>query len=212
MRRIHTLVLALVAAAVPLACSAQDAPVRFKENVHYKQVRDPQDVTVDGKVQVAEVFWYGCSHCYRFDPIVEKWKNENADRIEFVRLPSSLGREQAKAHSRAYYTAEALGVLDQVHLAMFRAIHERGRSLYSVDEIAKVFEDAADIDRATFEKTFKSFGVESRVQRAEALIRSYGIPSVPTLVVDGTYWTNGRYAGNFQGMTEVADFLVAQQR
>lgn len=210
-RRSFSAALLAAAVTVPLACSAQDGPLRYAEGTHYKQVRQSADPkTADGAVQVAEVFWYGCNHCYRFDPIVESWKAELGSNVEFVRIPTSLGRNQALNHSRAYYTAEALDVLDVVHPKMFEAIHRDGKTLYSEDQIAEIFADAG-VDADKFSKMFNSFTVESRVKRAEQLVRQYGIPSVPSLVIDGQYWTNGRYAGGFEDMLDVADFLVVKQ-
>lgn len=205
---------ALIAAAVtaPLACSAQDGPLRYTEGTHYQAVRQAANPETSGDtVQVAEVFWYGCNHCFRFDPIIEQWKADLGSNVEFVRIPTSLGRNQALNHSRAYYTAEALGVLDQVHTKIFEAIHRDGKTLYSEDQIAELFEDAG-VDRERFTKMFNSFTVESRVKRAEQLVRQYGIPSVPSLVIDGQYWTNGRFAGGFEEMLDVADFLAVKQR
>ena len=210
--RIRAGALALASfALLPLACSAQDGPLRYQENQHYKRVNQAESVSDAGTVQVAEVFWYGCSHCYRFDPIVHRWEADIPADVEFVRIPTSLGRKQALNHSRAYYTAEALDVLDKVHPALFKAIHQDGKSLYSVDQIAEVFEDQG-VDRKTFDNTFTSFSVENKVRRAEKLVRQFGVTGVPAIVVDGEYMTSARYAGGFQEMLDVADFLVVKQR
>lgn len=202
--------LILAAIATPLACSAQDGPLKYREGTHYVQVRNPEaPTTSEGKVQVAEVFWYGCSHCYRFDPTVEHWLEDLPEHIEFVRIPTALGRPQNLMHSRAYYTAEVLGVLPDVHDKIFKAIHVQKKSLLTEAQIAEVFADAG-VDKDKFSQTFNSFGVDSRVKRAEALVRQWGIPSVPTVVVDGTWQTNGRYAGSNKDALDVAEFLAAK--
>ena len=204
--------LAVIAAAIatPLACSAQEGPLKYQEGTHYLKVSQPEKPnTKAGKVQVAEVFSYSCGHCFRFDPTVDKWKaDEMADNVEFVRVPTALGRPQNLMHSRAYYTAEILDVLPQVHPAIFKAIHVDKKSLYDEDQIAELFEDAG-VDADTFKQTFNSFGVESRVKRAEATVRQWAVRSVPTVVVDGTYWTHGRTAGSNAKALEVANFLAA---
>ena len=205
--------LAVIATAIatPLACSAQDGPLKFQEGTHYQKVSQPEKPnTKSGKVQVAEVFSYSCGHCFRFDPTVDKWKaDKKADNVEFIRVPTALGRPQNLMHSRAYYTAEILDVLPQVHPAIFKAIHVDKKSLYDEGQIAELFEEAG-IDEDTFKQTFNSFGVESRVKRAEATVRQWAVRSVPTVVVDGTYWTNGRTAGSNAKALDVADFLAAR--
>lgn len=204
--------LAVIATAIatPLACSAQDGPLKYQEGTHYLKVNQAEKPKTDaGKVQVAEVFSYSCNHCFRFDPAVEKWKADDmADNVEFIRVPTSLGRPQNLMHSRAYYTAEILDVLPQVHAAIFKAIHVDRKSLYEEAQIAKLFADAG-IDEDTFKQTFNSFGVESRVKRAEATVRQWAVRSVPTMVVDGTWWINGRTAGSNTEALEVANFLAA---
>ena len=207
--------LAVIATAIatPLACSAQDGPLKYQEGTHYLKVNNAEKPNTDaGKVQVAEVFSYSCGHCFRFDPTVEKWKADDmADNIEFVRVPTALGNPQNLMHSRAYYTAEILDVLPQVHEAIFKAIHVNKKSLYTEGQIAELFADAG-IDKETFTQTFNSFGVDSRVKRAEATARQWGVRSVPTVVVDGTYWVNGRTAGSNSKALEVANFLAARAK
>ncbi|WP_348673158.1 thiol:disulfide interchange protein DsbA/DsbL [uncultured Abyssibacter sp.] len=203
---------ALVAiATLPLACSAQDGPLRYHEGQHYKSVPQPEALGDSDTIQVAEVFWYGCNHCYRFDPMVHDWEADLAGDVEFIRVPTSLGRDQALNHSRAYYTAEALDVLDKVHPAIFKAIHQEGKSLYSKEQIAEVFEDQG-VDREKFDATFNSFAVENKVRRAEKLVRQFGVTGVPAIVVNGRYMTSGRYAGGFDDMLKVTDFLITKER
>ena len=211
-QRLLASAIALVSiATLPLACSAQDGPLRYHEGQHYKAVPQPESLGDADTVQVAEVFWYGCSPCNHFDPVIHKWEQDLPADVEFIRIPTSLGRKQALDHSRAYYTAEALGVLDKVHPALFQAIHKDGKSLYSKDQIAEVFEEQG-VDREKFDATFNSFAVENKVRRAEKLVRQFGITGVPALVINGQYTTSGRYAGGFEDMLKVTDFLIVKER
>lgn len=193
------------------ACSAE-APKKpqhqYELGKHYKPVRKAQPALPAGKKLIAEVFWYGCGHCYSFDPYIAKWeKTKKADDVEFVRIPASLGRPEGIMHSRMYYTAEVLGLTHEMHETIFRRIHDNKERLSSESEIQRLFE-AYGVDKKTFEQTFKGFAVDNLVRRAEQKIREFGISSVPTLVVNDKVWTNGRFSGGFQQMIDVADALV----
>ncbi len=203
--------IALIALLLPLACSAADEPAAtFKLKEHYMPARMPQIDPNPEQTDVVEVFWYGCGHCYKFDPLIENWvKNRKPASVNFTRMPSSLGRPQGLLHSKAYYTAEALGVLDEMHHALFDALHRQRRPLNTPQDIQALFVENG-VNPETFNSTFNSFIVDSKVQQAEATIRGLGITSVPTLVVDNTYWTGGPQAGGFSGMLEVVDFLIAR--
>ena len=98
-----------------------------------------------------------------------------------------------------------------MHPALFQAIHKDGKSLYSKDQIAEVFEEQG-VDREKFDATFNSFAVENKVRRAEKLVRQFGITGVPALVINGQYTTSGRYAGGFEDMLKVTDFLIVKER
>lgn len=211
--RMLTRLLALSLALTPLACTADsDASSRFEAGRHYQLVRKAQPPAEDGRIEVAEIFWYGCPHCFSFDPYIERWKRSAPADVRFVRIPTSLGREAGILHSKAYYTAESLGVLDTFHPLMFAEIHERRQPMASADAIARVFEKIG-VPRDQFEANFHGFAVDSRVRRAEALVRDYGVTSVPSVVVDGRWWTNATLAGgSYEKLLEVVDHLVVKAR
>ncbi len=203
--------LIVACAALPIACSAaEEAKYRYKE--HYQPSRSAISDPNPSQPDVFEIFWYGCPHCYHFDPLVETWKGGKADDVNFQRLPFSLGRPQGLLHSRAFYTAESLGILDKMHPILFAAIHEKRNPLASEAAIQKVFVDEGGVMPDVFSETFNSFAVESKVQQAVATIRKLGLNSVPAMSVDLKYWTGGREAGGFQGMLDVVDFLTEQSR
>jgi len=184
-------------------------PAAFIEGTHFKEVRKAEPS--EGKITVTEVFWYGCPHCYAFDPSVEEWKEDLAEDVEFERLPTALGRASGRIHVKAYFTAQALGVAESVHKAMFAAIHEKGQRLTSEAEISKVFE-AVGVPPEDFTKAFNSFSVEGSTRRAERRIADLGIHSVPTVVVDGRWEVGAAMAGSFPTMIRIIDFLVAKAR
>ena len=105
-----------------IACSAQDAAT-FTEGKEYKKVREVQAPADPKRIEVAEFFWYGCPHCYAFDPTIEAWSKKRAGDVDFVRVPSTLGRKEGVMHAKAFYAAEAL--TQQTGLAVEVAVIDR---------------------------------------------------------------------------------------
>ena len=136
-----------------------------------------------GKVEVVEVFWYGCAHCFQLDPAIESWKNKNKQPfVEFVRVPA-MWNDTLRMHARLYYTAEALGKLDELHSTIFREIHVNNDPLSTVEQMTGFFKKHG-VSPEEFQKTFASFAVESKLQRADFLNRRFGIDSVPQVAVN----------------------------
>ncbi len=197
----------LALSLTPLACSAQ-ATGNYTEGKEYKKVREvvaPADLK---KVTVEEFFWYGCPHCFHADPIIEAWKVKKPVEVDFQRVPNTLGSPVGELHMRAFYIAEALGVSDKIHKPLFAAIHERHQPMNTPDQVKALFEKEAGVSPADFDKNTSSFMVDSRMRRAQQLAMSYGITSVPTLVVGGKYTTSATMAGSPEKAMQVVDFLV----
>ena len=161
-------------------------------------------------VQVTEFFWYGCPHCYRFAPHVERWLENKPADVEFRHMPAVFAPSW-EIHGRAFYAAKVLGVLDQFHMPMFRAMHEEGRRFGTTEEIGE-FVASLGIDRKKFVDTMDSFAVDSRMRRAKSLQQTYGIAGTPSVVIDGRYVTSGSEAGSFERMIEIINERVAAVR
>lgn len=162
-----------------------------------------------GKVEVLEVFWYGCPHCYRFQPYVERWLEDNRDNISYIRLPAVLNKSWA-IHTRAYYTAQALGVLEAIHQPLFEAIHKHRRPLNN-DETLMAFFEEHGVDNKAFRKAFYSFSVSGKVKQAEELTRRYQVSGTPAVIIDNQYYTGPRQAqGSYEELLNIVDFLVAK--
>ncbi len=192
----------------------------YVEGKDYIRLETPVRTDDPSKIEVAEVFWYGCSHCYKFEPLVTTWKAAAKEDINFVgvpamwRQPAAFGDKKPndmELHARAFYTAKALGVLDKVQQPMFEALHSNPRSLSSEAALSALFADIG-VDRETFLKTFNSFGVKSQVMQAFARIRGYKVGGTPEMVVDGTYRVSGTTAGSNPEMLKVVDYLVDKIR
>jgi len=148
----------------------------------------PDAAAPAGKIEVIEFFMPECFPCYAFEPELSRWEAAAPSDVVLTRVPAMFN-PLAELHARAYYTAEALGKLDAIRAEIYDEIHVRGNSLGSRDEVADFF-GRFGVDRATFEATFDSSGVDARLQRAAALGREYSVSATPTIVVAGRYSTN----------------------
>jgi thiol:disulfide interchange protein DsbA len=187
-------------------------PSQFKEGVHYKKLVPAQPTGVSpGKVEVVEVFWYGCPHCFALDPALETWrKQEKPSYVEFVRIPA-IWNDTLRMHARVFYTAEALGKLEELHTAIFQEINVNHDMLNSAEKIAAFF-TSHGVSAQDFQKAFSSFAVESKLQRAEFLNQRYRVESVPVFVVNGKYTTDIGMAGGPKQLISVISDLVARER
>jgi protein dithiol oxidoreductase (disulfide-forming) len=191
----------------PLAIAA-DPP--FTEGVHYQTVNQPlPTLAAPGQVEVVEMFWYGCPHCYRFEPLLEKWVENKPDQVAFMRVPAVF-RDSWLLHGQAFYAAQVLGVLDKIHQPLFDAMHQENRRFQTKEELADFFATQG-VSKEEFLATFESFAVQGKIQQAVAVTRNSGITGVPAMIVNGKYRTDATSAGSFEGMLEVVDYLVAEE-
>ena len=199
---LRRLLLMVLACALPLAVIAAEAPsVPFKEGQDYARLANPVPVATPGKTEVVEMFWYGCPHCYDLEPSTQAWLKRKPDNVAFVRIAVSFGASWEPG-ARAYYAAEALGVLDKLHQPLFEAYHQR-RPLGDVDALA-AFAAEHGVDAEAFRKAYTSFQTETQLRRGNQLAQRYGIRGVPAVIVNGTYEIRS------PKVFEVVDFLVAQ--
>lgn len=177
---------------------------------HYVVLDAPVRTSDATKIEVTEVFWYGCGHCYAFEPMLEKWRKTLPADVVLLRSPA-IWHPTMELHARAFYTAKALDVLDVIHPALFDAMTVGKDKLATEDDIKKIF-TAHGVDGDTFSKMFNSFGVGSAVGQADARQRGYKISGTPELVVEGKYRVSASNAGGHQAMLDVVDYLIATER
>lgn len=190
-----------------VACAEGPA---YKADVHYEVLEQPVQTIDPKKIEVTEVFWYGCGHCFRFEPMLHQWTGKLADDVVFRQSPA-MWNEAMAVHARAFYVAQALKVLDKVHQPLFNALNIEGKRLTTEDQVAEFFAGHG-VDRDTFMKAYKSFGVTGQVKQADARARAYNITGTPEIVVNGKYRVSARMAGGQAQMLKVADFLIQQER
>lgn len=193
-----------------LATALITGPAAAQQGYSVLNNPQPTDSTGDA-VQVREFFSYGCPHCADFEPVLSDWVAENEGRVDLVHTPITFGRDSWAVLARAYYAADALGILDQTHRAMFDAIHEEGRQFESHADVAAFYASVADVSEAEVMDALNSFAVSSSLNRAERLAGAYGVRGTPSLGVAGQYLVDVRQAGGQRGMLDVADSLVADE-
>jgi thiol:disulfide interchange protein DsbA len=193
---------------------------------NYDLLPQPQATSVPaGKVEVMEVFSYGCPACNSFRPTMKRLKASLPANAKLVYLPASWHEEEDwPMFQRAYLTAQSLGVADKAHEAMFDAIWTSGelgvlnpdnprqlkQVLPSIEDAARFYQRVTGVNAATFIATSKSFGVSLKIRRADTQISTMRVPSTPTLVVNGKYLVNNNGLTGEQ-IIELVKFLVAKE-
>jgi protein dithiol oxidoreductase (disulfide-forming) len=193
---------ALLASGATLARS-------FTAGIDYRQLIPRVDTGLpEGRIQVVEVFWYGCPHCYTFEPLVDAWRKDLPEHVEFSHMPAAFNDLWA-LHARVYYAAVQMDVLDQVHQPFFDAIHAQGRNMRSESAILR-FIDQRGLDADAFRDTMRSPEVSEAVSEAGLLIQAFQIEGVPSMVVDGRAMVSAGMSGSHEGMLRVVDHLIEQ--
>lgn len=202
----HLLISALVLMLLPFQASAE----QWQEGTHYQRLSTPVGTENRDKIEVAEVFWYGCPACHSFQPLITPWAEKLPEDVALVHLPATL-RGDWEVHAQAHYTARALDVLDKVHADLFEALAGERRPLNSKEKLAEFFAKRG-VDKEEFNKAWDSFGINSMMQRASSRVRGARVSGTPSLIVNGRYLITVRGAGGHGNMLEVADFLIEKER
>jgi thiol:disulfide interchange protein DsbA len=213
------LLAALLAVSWSLTACARDpqpALSQWKAGTNYQLLAAPQPTSVAaGRVEVDEVFWYGCGHCYALDPALETWKTQKPAYIDFVRIPVIWGQAH-RQHAKLYYTLQALHRPD-LHTQVFDAIHQHGTPLSSRDDLEAraqqlAFLESKGVTEKEFNAAYDSMTVAVNMQRAEQLTKNYAIANVPTLIVSGKYSTSVGEAGGTEQLLSLINDLAASEK
>ena len=192
--------------------SQQAATPQFEAGKHYVVLTPAQPTsTPAGKVEVAEIFMFGCPGCFAFEPYIQAWLESKPDYINFVRVPAQWsGHPESPIHARAYYTAEALGKLGEFEEDFFNEVH-KNRNLLDTEAKLAAFFAAHGVDEAAFKSTFNSFAVNAKLKRADELVERYRVQSTPSVIINGKYQTVGRMAGTVEAWFAIIDDLAARE-
>jgi thiol:disulfide interchange protein DsbA len=185
-------------------------PIKVEEGFDYRVLPIAQPIDAKGKVEVIEFFWYGCPHCYEFEPELKGWiKRQNKD-VVFKKVPIAF-REELMPHSQLFYALEALGKGDTLNDKVMFAMHRENKRLLNENEIAD-WVAAQGVDRNAFLAAYRSFAVLSKARAANQLGNAYRIDGVPTVAVQGKYITSPSIAGSRAKAVNIMDFLVNKVR
>lgn len=203
--RFKTLAIALL---LPVLALLASAPARgeFLEGVEYVLVTPAQPVSTGDKVEVREVFMYGCPHCFNLEPILNRWLKTKPANSEFVRMPA-IFRPTLEPHARAFFAFQALGAVEKLHGPFFRALHVDKQPLNDEASITQ-FVAKHGVKAEDFRRAYHSFGVDAQVKEAMRLAPAYGVDSVPTFIIDGKYRTNATMAQGSENLMRVTEFLI----
>lgn len=194
-----------------VACA--QATGEWTEGKNYFLVEPPQATTTGDKIEVVEAFSYACPHCNEVAPMVADIKKRLPANAEFVMLPVQFGFEAWKTFARAFYTAQALGILEKSHADVFRAIYVDQK----LDSRSPTFASLADfyskygVSAADFTATSRSFAIEAKLKRNDALIKAYGVDGTPEFIVNGKYRISGQSAGGYDKIEPLIHYLIARE-
>ena len=189
-----------------LLVGAQTAAQEIESGVNYHRLNTAQPVHTGDNIEVLELFWYRCPHCYRLEPYLKQWLKNKPEFVEFVRMPAILNQTWA-FDARVYYTLVALDLVDKLHEPYFDAIHKERKRIVNVEQFANWAAEHG-VDRNSVLDTFTSFGVDSMVSHALDMTPRYETDGVPTIIIDGKYRSKVSLAGGHNELIDLINHLA----
>tara|TARA_B100001013_G_scaffold249536_1_gene154921 strand:- start:452 stop:1108 length:657 start_codon:yes stop_codon:yes gene_type:complete len=182
----------------------------FSAGRHYEVLQNPTVTRDPSKVEVVEVFWFGCNHCYTLEAYLQPWKKKLSKDVDFWKSHATWN-PTLKIHARLYYSAKALGVEKEVVPAAFNAI-QRERMFLTGNSELEYFFKGLGIDKKKYQSVSNSFGVDNEVRQADKRMRQWAIASVPNLIVNGKYKVSATRELGTERLLDVVDFLIEKER
>lgn len=196
----------LLALAAPFALAQQQQA----QKPGFEPIEPAQPTAAaPGKIEVIEVFSYGCHACNDFQPQMNVWLKKKPANVEFSYLPATF-RPDFALFARAFYAAQALGVEERTHDAIFDAVFVKKHPVKTLEDIADIYA-ANGVKKEDFLAAANSFAVNAKVKRVDQLLPRYGVMSTPTLIVAGKYRISGETAGSWTAMFSALDTLIARE-
>ena len=183
-----------------------------KPGAEFDAVAQPITTDVATKIEVMEVFWYGCIHCYQMEAPLNAWVKKLPADVYFKRMPA-LPRADWAPMAKAFFAMETLGVQEKLHAQLFEAVHKQ-KTLNPTDEKAAIdwVIKASGMDKLKVEQAFKSFTINTNLNRAAQIFRSSGATGVPSLIIDGKFITSSTMSGGNAEALKVADYIIDNVR
>lgn len=193
-----------------MAKAVEQPKSNFQAGIHYRVINPAYNTGTEDEVIVYEFFGYTCPHCASFEPFMKKLQAELPENSKLVRVPVVFGR-QWEPFAQAYYTFEAMGIVDKAHEPMFEAIHQHRKQFRSIEEIAAWAASSFGVDEDKFLSTAKSFMVDGQVRKGMQMVKAMGVNSTPTLVTNGKFIPNNQALRTRNDVLEVTKQLVNEE-
>ena len=182
----------------------------YVQGRHYQILDNPTVTRNPSKVEVVEVFWFGCNHCYALESYIQPWKKDLPNDVDFWKSHITWNA-QAETHARLFYSAKALGIEEKAIPAAFTAIWRERRNLLGNSEVEYFFKGFG-IEKERYLSVSNSFGVNNAVKQANNRMRQWAVTGVPTIIVNGKYKVSGTREIGTSKLLEVVDFLIEKER
>jgi len=182
----------------------------FVAGKHYQILDNPTVTRNPSKVEVVEVFWFGCNHCYALESFVQPWKRNLPNDVDFWKSHITWNA-QAETHARLFYSAKALGIEEKAVPAAFTSIWREGRNLLGNSEVEYFFKGFG-VEKERYLSVSNSFGVNNAVKQADNRMRQWAVTGVPTLIVNGKYKVSGTREIGTSKLLDVVNFLIEKER
>ena len=174
----------------------------------YKPVREEITVTTGSKVEVTELFWFGCGHCFALEPAIKEWKKNIPENAEFKKVPA-LFSKRWEFHGQAFYTMQSLGVPEAAYDEFFSNLHVKRKPINNIAQLTSFLKNY-DITTEQVESAFNSFDVNNKMRAAKKITQQSGATGVPAIIVDGKYLTSQQLGGGTSEMFEVVNQLIGK--
>lgn len=199
----------LVATMLILAYAPFTQAQKFEDGVHYHTLSKALPVQTGDKIEVLELFWYHCPHCFALEPILENWLEKLIpENAEYVRMPG-IFRRSTIFDARVFFTLEALGIVDKMHADVYQEIHVRKNPFKELADLKSLLQKHG-VSESDFAAAFQSFAVDTKTKHAQKMFERYQATGVPTVVVDGKYRATASTAGGQRQLMDLTNFLVAK--
>ena len=205
--RVIRLLLSFLLLAVVLPVSAQE---HSHDGPAYTQIKPALPTQSGDRIEVVEIFWYGCSHCYSFEPHIKAWLETKPEDVVFRQVPGVLNSRWA-VHARGFFAADKMDALEQFHTPLFNALHVKRRNIFTRDSLVDFAADLG-LDKKVFARHYESNETEVKMKQAFLMARDAKITGVPSLIVNGRYLISASSAGSFEVMLETLDELIREER
>ena len=182
----------------------------YVQGRHYQILDNPTVTRNPSKIEVVEVFWFGCNHCYALESYIQPWKKDLPNDVDFWKSHITWNA-QAETHARLFYSAKALGIEEKAIPAAFTAIWRERRNLLGNSEVEYFFKGFG-IEKERYLSVSNSFGVNNAVKQANNRMRQWAVTGVPTIIVNGKYKVSGTREIGTSKLLDVVDFLIEKER